>query len=352
MNFLVLIIILTALLSSCSSNPFGRDYSAARPQGDPNDDYYKLLNLDRTASEKDIKKSFRKQAMRFHPDKGGDAEDFKALNEAYEVLSDPQKRSSYDRHGKAGSNVHADQFTDLGDLFREFGAGFGGGGFDMKLPRIYNIELSLEYFYTGKKSTIKLGSSAFALNIEPGMYGGLEMRAQVQDGYGVQNVIFVLKEKEHQTFTRKNADLLVETTISLHEAVNGFERRITFLDGNTYTIHAKGGEVNGADDGLLIVKDLGMPVYKTGTKGRLFVSIKLDFPSSNFLEQRLTAEDKQEFNRILKLLCDNEDEYTGGNSEYSMLGRKGTLREFGKVGAGIDRQDTFQQDSAFRSFFF
>ncbi|MBV9279900.1 MAG: molecular chaperone DnaJ [Chloroflexi bacterium] len=94
-------------------------------------DYYDILGVTRSASEADIKRAFRSQARRFHPDvnKAPDAEArFKEINEAYEVLSDPSKRATYDRFGHRGTSGGFDNFTDLGgfaDIFETF---FGAGG--------------------------------------------------------------------------------------------------------------------------------------------------------------------------------------------------------------------------------
>lgn len=101
-------------------------------------DYYEVLGIDKSASEADIKKAFRKMAKKYHPDvnKEPDAEEkFKEVNEAYEVLSDPQKKATYDQFGHAGmdgANFGGGQgfggFDDLGDIFGSFfGGGFGGG---------------------------------------------------------------------------------------------------------------------------------------------------------------------------------------------------------------------------------
>ncbi len=76
-------------------------------------EYYDLLGVSKTASQDEIKRAFRKKAHEHHPDKGGDAEQFKKLNEAYQTLSDPQKRQQYDTFGSAGAQ-----------------GGYGGGGFD------------------------------------------------------------------------------------------------------------------------------------------------------------------------------------------------------------------------------
>src|SRR5205809_5354481 len=105
-------------------------------------DYYEVLGVDRTAGEEEIKKAYRKQALKYHPDKNpGDktAEDkFKELGEAYEVLCDPQKRAAYDQYGHAAFDRRAGfgrGFHDPFEIFREvFGGGsifedlFGGGG--------------------------------------------------------------------------------------------------------------------------------------------------------------------------------------------------------------------------------
>src|SRR2546421_6110703 len=97
-------------------------------------DYYEVLNIERTATEEDIKKSYRKLAVKFHPDKNpGDKtaeEQFKELSEAYEALSDPQKRAAYDQYGHAAFDPRARAgagagFHDPFDIFREV---FGGGG--------------------------------------------------------------------------------------------------------------------------------------------------------------------------------------------------------------------------------
>ena len=100
-------------------------------------DYYEVLGLQKGASDDEIKKAFRKLAMKYHPDKNpGDKEaeeKFKEINEAYAVLSDPEQKSKYDRYGHAGVDPNAFQgfegFGGFEDIFNMFGGAFGGGGF-------------------------------------------------------------------------------------------------------------------------------------------------------------------------------------------------------------------------------
>ena len=133
-------------------------------------DYYELLGVERTADDKMIKSSFRRLAMECHPDRNPGCKDseakFKAINEAYDCLKDPQKRAAYDRFGKAAfqnggfgqSSQGFDGFSDIFEnIFGEFmGGGRGGGrqrvqrGADLR----YDLEISLEEAYSGKEATI------------------------------------------------------------------------------------------------------------------------------------------------------------------------------------------------------
>jgi len=103
-------------------------------------DYYEILEVSRTATPEEIKKAYRQQALKFHPDKNPDnkeaEEKFKEAAEAYEVLSDPEKRQRYDQYGHAGVGNSGSGFSGFGqsmsmdEIFRHFGDIFGGGGFD------------------------------------------------------------------------------------------------------------------------------------------------------------------------------------------------------------------------------
>ncbi len=99
--------------------------------------YYEVLGVAKDATVDDIKKAYRKAALQHHPDQGGDAEKFKEVNEAYQILSDAQKKAQYDRFGSSGggSAGYSQEgygnmdFGDIGDIFSTFfGGGFGGGG--------------------------------------------------------------------------------------------------------------------------------------------------------------------------------------------------------------------------------
>ncbi|QKJ23045.1 molecular chaperone DnaJ [Poseidonibacter lekithochrous] len=122
-------------------------------------DYYELLGVDRSADKSTIKKAYRKMAMKYHPDKNpGDheaEENFKAVNEAYQVLSDEEKKSIYDRYGKQGLEGHGQGggfggggFDDLSSVFEEmFGSAFGGGGRGSRRERKtynYNLDVAVD----------------------------------------------------------------------------------------------------------------------------------------------------------------------------------------------------------------
>ncbi|KAJ3726311.1 hypothetical protein EV361DRAFT_896069 [Lentinula raphanica] len=127
--------------------------------------YYDLLEVDPNASESDLKKAYRKKALRAHPDKGGDAEVFKEITHAYEVLSDPQKRRMYDEGGEAGLNDAGGMGgMDPQDLFSQlFGGGgfFGGGGPSRSTARktkdlVHRVHVTLEDLYKGKTTKLAL----------------------------------------------------------------------------------------------------------------------------------------------------------------------------------------------------
>jgi len=128
--------------------------------------FYDLLEVTPNASDADLKKAYRKKALRLHPDKGGDPELFKEVTHAYEVLSDPQKRDIYDTRGEAGlSEGPGMSGMDAQDLFSSlFGGGggfFGGGGPRQRGPKktkdlVHRINVSLEDLYKGKTTKLAL----------------------------------------------------------------------------------------------------------------------------------------------------------------------------------------------------
>ena len=139
-------------------------------------DYYELLEVERGADDATIKSSYRKLAMRYHPDRNpGDAEAearFKAISEAYDCLKDPQKRAAYDRCGHAafqkggpgGGGGGGAGFSDLGDIFETiFGNAFGGGGRQQARRGAdlrYDMEVSLEEAFHGKQAQIEIEVAA------------------------------------------------------------------------------------------------------------------------------------------------------------------------------------------------
>ncbi|WP_374413053.1 molecular chaperone DnaJ [Novosphingobium colocasiae] len=136
-------------------------------------DYYELLEVERTADDKTLKSSYRRLAMRYHPDKNPGCQDsenrFKQINEAYDCLKDPQKRAAYDRFGHAafqqgmgggGQGGMGAEFGDIGDIFESiFGSAFGGGGRQQARRGAdlrYDMEVSLDEAFHGKDTEITI----------------------------------------------------------------------------------------------------------------------------------------------------------------------------------------------------
>lgn len=118
-------------------------------------EYYDILGVDYSANEKEIKKAFRQKALKAHPDKGGTEEEFKRISEAYEVLSNPEKRQNYDQFGKDGNRLdNSPDLQKFWNIFGNMGGGFGMQNVNKTAPIIHILQLSLEKLCT--KEYIKL----------------------------------------------------------------------------------------------------------------------------------------------------------------------------------------------------
>jgi len=169
--------------------PFGHGFPGGGPGQQPpprpdSDKFYKLLDLDRSASEADIKKAYKKQAMKHHPDRGGDEATFKEISRAYEVLADADKKQIYDAYGEeglagqeqggpGGPQPGMDPFDLFSQIFG-FNAGRGPRGPPTTPDSTYELHLSLEELYNGTKRSIVFTRDALCKPCEG--YGGTDHR--------------------------------------------------------------------------------------------------------------------------------------------------------------------------------
>ena len=248
-------------------------------------DYYKVLGVSRNATEDEIKKTYRKLAMKYHPDRNpGDkeAEDkFKDINEANEVLSDPKKRSRYDQLGKSYSQWQQggggsgnfnwdDWFTqaqtgqgrgggtrvevgDIGDMFGSggfsdfFSAIFGGGmpsGYSTATrrgqprqaqvrPRTYEqpVKITFQEAYYGAKRILQLNERKIEVKIPAGAKTGTRVRVS-KVGPNNSDIHLIIEVEPDSKYERQGDDLYVDTTIDLYTAILGGQAKVTTPKGD------------------------------------------------------------------------------------------------------------------------
>jgi curved DNA-binding protein len=296
------------------------------------EDYYQILGVEKKASADDIKKAYRKLAVKWHPDKNPNnkaaEEKFKKISEAYAVLSDPEKRQQYD-------NVGSDQFSqrysqedifrgvDLDEILRSFGFGGGsrGGGRTFRtttrkggapspefedpfsslfgniggrqqyshMPQKgqdaeYNLSISLEESVFGTEKTISFQKEnrieELNVKIPAGISTGKKLRLPGKgmpgyDGGPNGDLYLNINIMPHPIFARDGNDLYLEKSISFTHAILGTSIDVTTLDGTAKRIKIAPGTQNNTK---IRMKGYGVPGLKGATKGDLYIKINVEIP--------------------------------------------------------------------------
>ncbi|GMI81170.1 hypothetical protein like AT5G25530 [Hibiscus trionum] len=319
-------------------------------------DYYNILNVEKNATDDDLKKSYRKLAMKWHPDKNpkdkNEAEaKFKQISEAYEVLSDPQKRAVYDQYGEEGlkdmpplgsggpsfgkgsGGRNGFNPRNAEDIFAEFFGsnpfGFGSsrsgrsgrfhsdggklGGFssfdNRKPPPVESkLPCSLEELYTGSTRKMKISrtvvnasgrqvheSEILTIDVKPGWKKGTKITFP-DKGNELPNqlpadLVFIIDEKPHDFYKRDGNDLIVNQRVSLADALVGTTINLVTLDGRNLSLPVTDIINPGYE---LVVSREGMPITKEpGNRGDLKIKFEVMFPTE------LTPEQREELKRAL-----------------------------------------------------
>jgi curved DNA-binding protein len=310
-------------------------------------DYYSTLGVSKTASQDEIKKAYRKLAMKYHPDKTkGDKtseQKFKEINEANEVLSDPEKRKKYDQLGKnwkqyqqqGGSQGGFDwsQYAnmggnggggggtytfegDLGDLFGGSGYSdffdtiFGQSGFSGSRKRSgrrtaqirgqdleAQMEITLEEAYKGATRIFEVNGQQIKLKIKPGIPDGHTLRLTGKgspgaDGGLAGDLLITIKILKDSVFERKGDDLYADLNVDLFTAVLGGKTQFKTMKGSVKIDIPKGTQ-NGK---TMRLQKMGMPVYgKENSFGDLYLKVTIQIPD------KLTSKETKLFEELRKL---------------------------------------------------
>jgi curved DNA-binding protein len=289
-------------------------------------DYYKLLEIDKNASEADIKKAYRKLARKYHPDLNPNNEDakkkFQQINEANEVLSHAENRKKYDKYGKDWQNGEAydnarksqgnnqnysnqGQGYDNGDFSDFFESMFGGssnrGGRQSKfkgqdLNATLNLDLK-DVFETHKR-TITLNSKSMRLTIPAGIENGQTIKITGQGGAGVNggpngDLFITFELTNHSNFKRDGNNLLLNVDLDFYLAILGGELTIETFDAKKVKLKINAETQNGSKVKL---KGKGFPIYKRENEfGDLLVTFNVKIPTN------LSSEEKELFTKLSKL---------------------------------------------------
>jgi len=298
-------------------------------------DYYKILGVERNASADDIKRAYRKLAIKYHPDKNpnnkASEEKFKEINEANEVLGDPEKRKKYDQLGESW-NTHQQQGNpndnfdwsrwsgsqgnrgygnqgsgfggegDFSDFFESvFGQRFGGsssGSVQMKGQDYQaEIEIPLEEVYHGSTRRIKVNDQTLQIKIKPGVKNGQVLRLKGKGAKGKRggaqgDLLLTVRFANNPDYEVKEHDLYCTISVDLYTAVLGGKQVIKTLKGNMRIDIPKETE-NGL---VLRLKGLGMPIFeKADQHGDLYAKINITMP------KKLTAKELALFKELSEL---------------------------------------------------
>ena len=290
-------------------------------------DYYKILGINKKAKENDIKKAYRKMARKYHPDLNPDDKEaerkFKEINEANEVLSNPENRKKYDKYGKDWK--HAEEFEkaqqqqqyhrntgqrgsgqyseeDFSDFFSSmFGGGSPGGrGRNVQFRgQDYNAELQLELkdVYRTHKRTLTVNGKNIRLTIPAGVRNGQVIKIKGHGGEGINNgprgdLHIKFSISNHSKFKRDKDNLYTTIDLDLYKALLGGEVVIDTFDGKVKL------KVKPETKNLTKVKlkGKGFPVYKKeGQFGDLYITYQIKIPT------KLSDKEKELFEELAKL---------------------------------------------------
>lgn len=303
-------------------------------------DYYKILGVDKKASQDDIKKAYRKLARKYHPDLNPDDKEankmFQQINEANEVLNDPEKRKKFDEYGENWK--HADQFgqsgsggggNPFGGGGNPFGGGggfgggasdFGGGNFSDFFESMFGgggsrsgrnnarfkgqdlqaeLKISFREAATTHKPTITVNGKNLRITIPAGIANGQVIKLAGQGGQGANNgpngdLFLTITVAEDPLFKRLNDDLYVTKEIDLYTAILGGEVTVDTLDGKV-KLKVPAGTQN---DTKIRLKSKGFPVYKKdGQFGNLFITYTVKIPVNLTEKQTALFRELQELSK-------------------------------------------------------
>lgn len=263
-------------------------------------DYYDILGVSKSATPDEIKKAYRKLALQYHPDrnKTKEAEEkFKEITKAYEVLSDVQKRQTYDQFGAAAfeqggpsgqggfgggqygpftysytGNGEGFDFSDPFDIFEQF----FGGGFNQRARRpVYSLAIDFLEAVHGTQKTLTMDGKKQTIKIPPGVNTGSRIR------FGEYDI--VVEVMPHKTFVREGYDIITEHEVPFTKAALGTEIKLETIDG-PLTLKIPSGTQPGT---VMRLRGKGVPHVRGSSRGDHYVKIKVIIPT------KLTSRQKE-----------------------------------------------------------